>query len=377
MRSGAFLLSILASSTILFVAGCNRSPGPSSSRARVDENRVVRLFIWREYINPEIVDRFTRETGIRVEIESFGNQEELVARVRSSPDRFDIIVIEDCVIEALNELGLLRELDPDLLPNRIHLDAQYRNRPSDPEDLYSVPYHWGTTLLAFRKDLVGEIPRSWSALWDPRFAGHIWLLSDVQEVIGVTALELGYALNIVRADALDAIRRRVLEQVPVVGRYADTSVIKHGLVEGACWLASIYSGDAAQAARENPNVDYFIPEEGAPMWMDNLSIPRDAPNVREAHALINFLLVPEIAALNANYLRYATPNASARRFIDPDLLADPAIFPPEELRARCRFYEKLDQPRQRFFNRLWADIVKLQQKMAGTPPVAESAFPNP
>ncbi len=370
--SAATICSVLFVS-LVFATGCRRAAGPVESRSPGGD-RVVRLFNWYEYINPEVVSRFTEATGIRVEIENFGNQEELVARVRSGPSRYDVIVIEDSVIDALNELGLLRELDAGQLPNRKHLDPRYLGRPSDPHDRYSMPYHWGTTLLAFRRDKVEGTPTSWSVLWDERYAGHIWMLSDVEEVVGVATLASGFNLNTVNTDELEVIHRRVLEQVPWVERYADTVVIKQGLAAGDCWLAVIYSGDAAQAARENPNVGYVIPDEGAPMWVDNLCIPRDALNVREAHEFINFLMDPEIAALNANYLRYATPNASARAQVDPALLSDAAICPPPELLTRCSFYEKMDQPRQRFFNRVWADILRLRKEIEQT---REAASPAP
>ena len=347
---------LFASFLVLVAAGCGGAPQLSSAPAVEAEPPIVRFLNWAEYISPAVLERFQDETGIRVEYLTFDNQEELLGRVRSDPARYDVIVADDTVISALAELGLLQEIDLARVPNLRHIDPRYLSRPADPDARYSAPYHWGTTLLGYRRDRIKVPPDSWSVLWDKKYRGRIMMLSDVQEVVGVTALCLGLPIDTTDSDQLEAIRRHIVAQVPLVSKYADTITIRDAMVSGECWLATIYSGDAAVAAKREPMVGYVVPKEGAPIWIDCLCIPRDAKHRDAANAFINYLLDPDVAAENASYLNYATPNMEAMEKLSPEFKADRAIFPSRDVLAKCAFLPKLDQPRQRLYNQTWADI---------------------
>jgi spermidine/putrescine-binding protein len=155
---------------------------------------------------------------------------------------------------------------------------------------------------------------------------------------------------------LESARSKLIEQASLVTGYSDFSTILDALIDGTCWVAPMYSGDAADAAEAHPQIGYVIPEEGATMWIDNFAIPRDAPNVDEAHLFINFMLDPEISGRNAGSIWYASPNLSARAHTSEELLQDEQIYPAPEVLAKCGFLKKLDQPRLQAQNEAWAEV---------------------
>lgn len=356
---------------LLLAGGCAERPSLSGA-APSAEPPVLRFYNWEEYVSPSVLSNFTAATGIRVACETFSNEDEMQGRLRSQPERYDVIVVPDSSLAILAELQLLRPLEADRLPGITNLDARYLGRPADPEDRYSVPYFWGTVVLAYRRDKVRRPGESWALLWDPALAGRIMMLNDDLELYGVALLLLGYPLGTVDPAQLADAREKLLEQVPLVGRYDDTIAIRDALVSGACWAGCLYGGDAAQAAALNDNVVYLIPREGASLWVDNLVVSRDAAHPEAAHAFINYLLQPEVAAENANYLRYAPPNRAAWPLLDPGLREDPALWPTDEVLARCAYHRRRAQPYRRRINETWSEIRKRHRRLD-----ARSGGPSP
>ena len=349
---------------LALAAGCSdRAPQPSTAEPR---ERVLRLYNWEEYIDPAVLTGFAARTGIRIEYQEFATQDDLTGSLRSDPSRYDLIVVDESVIQSLTDLKLLRPFDTTRLQGLRRIDPVHLAGSAVNGERYAVPYLWGTTLLAYRKDKVGEPPRSWAGLWDPRFAGHVMMLPDAQEMFGIAALLLGYPMNTREAQHLKAIRAKLVEQAPLICDYADTLTIQEALLRGDCWVACIYSGDAAKAAREDDRIGYVVPDEGAPLWIDCFAIPRDAEHVEEAHEFVDYMLEPAVAARNANYLHYATPNTAALPMVAGELREDAAIFPSTDVLARCQFFTKPDAALQKFHNETRMEIRHVREKAAGT-----------
>lgn len=203
-------------------------------------------------------------------------------------------------------------------------------------------------MLAYRRDLTGDLPASWEVLWDKRFRGHIWMLGDLQEIMGVVALPCGYLLNTRRPQELARVREQIIKLSDLGVRFADTLEIKDALISGDCWVGALYSGDAVRAAEANSNVVYKVLERGAPLWVDTLCVLRDPPHVAATHAFINFMLRGDVAAANANYVRFASPNVAARSAIEKTFLKDSEIWLSTDRLARCEYYEPLDAVALRF-----------------------------
>ena len=306
------------------------------------EEKLVRLYIWADYISPDVVNSFQEKTGIKVEITTFDTQEEEIGHVWSSYGQYDVVVAEDAVLDLFRELGLLQSLDLQRLPNIVNVDSTFRCVGDDAVSLDSVPYHWGTVVMAYRRDRTGDLTATWDVIWDKRFEGRIWLLRDIDELIALARIKTGFHRGDLGSNELARIRDLVLEQSRLVARFADTLSIAHALADGDCDIGVLYNGDAARAAAQNTNIVYVIPEEGAPLWVDNLCLLRDAEHPYSAHKFINFLLDGSVAAANANYVRFATPNAAARSELDPLLLNDLQVYLPPDLFKRCVFYKKPD-----------------------------------
>ncbi len=317
----------------------------------------IRLFSWSEYFDPAALDAFTKETGIEVDYVTFDDPDELEARLASEPGAFDVVVTDDLSINRLAELHLLQPLDKSVLPNLSNVDRQYMGKDFDPDNRLSVPYLWGTTLIAFRSDKITDPGQSWKALWNPEYSGRTMLFGDRTEGLGIGLIASQLPINSSDPQHLDVAAEALLGAIKDVDmRFGSDAAVRDGLNSGEIWIASCYSGDAAMVAEDNENVSFFIPEEGAPLWMDNFSVASDSRNYAEAHAFIDYMLRPEPAAMNANFTWYGSTNRSAEKFISEDLLADESVNPSEEVRGKCQFYYKPDTHREILLNAAWGRV---------------------
>ncbi|MBU0677298.1 MAG: spermidine/putrescine ABC transporter substrate-binding protein [Verrucomicrobia bacterium] len=343
---------------VVMLAGC----GGSGDNSAVPAGRAVetiRIYNWSEYLGEGILDGFEERTGIQVELSTFDSCSEMLSSLKADPSAYDIVIVDDSVIAGLMELKLIQPLDHSKIKGFDNLSPEFVNQAYDPGNKYSVPYLWGTTVLAYRSDKLDEEPDSWGVLWDTNLAGRIMMLDDSQEDFGVALQSLGYSINSHDPAELEAAGKLLIEQVPLVAAYTPAPSILEALISGECWAAPMYSGDVGNVVDEHEELAYVIPKEGGALWVDSLCIPRDARNASAAYALISYLLEPEIAADNANKLWYATPNAAARALTDEELLADEGIYPPQEVLARCEMYTKLDQVLSPVFNSTWAQLMEM------------------
>ena len=342
----------------MLAAGCGRSSAPPESGTPAEHQ--LRVLNWEEYIDPALLERFTERTGVVVDYQTFTTQDELVGLVRSDPGRCDLVIVDESVIQTLIDLQLLRPVDTSRLAGLRHLDPPGATLPPDIDPAYAVPYHFGCTLLAYRKDRVTEPPAGWTALWDERHRGRIMMPVDFQEVFAVTLLSLGHPMNSGDPRELEEARERIVLQASLVREYADVTTIQEALNAGEAELGVLYNGDAARIAATNAAIGIVLPPEGVPLWVDCFCFPRDARNVEEALAFMDFLMEPDVAAQNAAHLHYATPNRAARALMPPALLEDPAVFPPAEVRARSGYYLKPDVARLRMYNSTAAEVRRLR-----------------
>lgn len=361
-----------ASIGILFLPACkddahvNRVDRTSDGRARSNE-RVV-LLSWEDYFSPEVISQFENEFKMEVEFVFFSNVEEMKARLQSGPDAHDLVIADGGTIGSLIELQMLQSVRREEIPHFANLDPRYLNQAFDPGNRFSIPYMWGTTLIAYRNDLIPEPKRSWGALWDGRYIGRVAMLDEQTDSFAAALLSLGLDMNSENPSELKAATEALLGQVNRVGaRFVDFKTAEELLVSGDCWMCMTYSSDAATIAETNENVSYFVPEEGSPIWLDSFAIPREAKNVENAHVLMNFLARAEVAAVNANFLWGATANRAALPSISPDLANDEALYPKGEILARCQFLSPKSAVHERLTNqgmKLVYDAVQVNEGKA-------------
>jgi putrescine transport system substrate-binding protein len=336
------------------------------------QERVLNVFNWNDYIDPYVVQRFTRETGIRVRYDVYDSLETLEGRLSAGRSGYDIVVpTSEPTFSRLARAGALRALDRALVPNLANLDPALMERvaASDPGNRFGALYLWGTIGLAVNPErvraLAPDAPMdSLALLLDPANARRlarcgITMMDSAADVIPTVLRYLGRDPNSTAEADLRDVERTLLAVRPFIRNFSTGGTIE-ALASGQSCLAFAYSGDAIQAgarAREagrGVGVQYVAPREGAQLWFDLLAIPADAPNPENAHAFINFLLQPDVMAAITGHVRYPNGVPASRALVAREVAEDPAVFPTEAMRAGFFTIGPVPQAAERARSRMWA-----------------------
>jgi len=335
--------------SLILTAACQGSGGKTTE---------LHLYNWSEYIDPEIFDAFEAETGIKVVEDTFSSNEELLAKIQAGAAGYDLIVPSDYMVEIMISEGLLAELNHDNIPNIANLSTLFQNPPYDPGLQYCIPYQWGTTGIGYNSDYFDEAPDSWAYLFDPALAsdysGEMTMLNDSREVIGAALKYLGYSLNTTDEAQLEEAKQLLIAQKPFVFSY-DSDQFEDLIAADEVLLGHGWSGDYFAAAVEDERIWYVIPKEGAVVWADNMCIPKTSKNNEAAEMFINFILEPENAATITNFTWFGSPVEAANEFIDPEILEEPAIYPPPEVMARLEWIQDVGDATP-IYERIWTEI---------------------
>jgi putrescine transport system substrate-binding protein len=336
------------------------------------QERVLNVFNWNDYIDPYMVQRFTRETGIRVRYDVYDSLETLEGRLSAGRSGFDIIVpTAEPTLSRLVRAGALRPLDTALIPNLRNLDPQMQQAVTgaDPGNRHGVVYLWGSVGLGLNPERIAALAPdapmdSMALLMDPQHARRIarcgiTMMDSAADVVPNVLRYLGKDPNSTSAEDLREVERALLAIRPFIRNFSTAGSIE-ALASGQSCLAFSYSGDAIQAAaraREAGRgvvVQYLAPREGAQLWFDVMAIPADAPNAENAHAFINFLLQPDVMAAITSHVRYANAVPASRALVAPEVANDPSVFPDAAMRARFFTIGPVPQAADRARNRVWA-----------------------
>ena len=322
------------------------------------KNGQVIVYNWGEYIDPEIIDLFEEDTGIDVIYEEFETNEIMYPKIQSGAIAYDVVCPSDYMIQRMIENDLLAEINYDHIPNLKYIGDNYMkmSRQFDPENKYSVPYLWGTVGILYNKKMVDEPVDSWGILWDKKYEDSILMQDSVRDAFAVALKYLGYSLNSTDLDELEAAKNLLIEQKPLVQAYVIDQV-RDKMIGGEAALGVIYSGEALYCQQENPDLDYVIPKEGTNIWIDSWVIPKNAKNVENAEAFINFLCRPDIAKMNFDYITYSIPNTAGRDLIEDESLRNsPIAFPDDSKLENCETFRFLGDDNDALYNRLWREI---------------------
>lgn len=313
------------------------------------------LYNWSDYLDPAIKEQFEAECGVTVTETNYDSNETLLATLQAGGAEYDLIVPSDYMVQILAGEGMLMELDYDVITNMQHIDEVNLNTYFDPDQRYTVPYFWGTSGFAVDTSVVTDYTDSWSMMFDPNspYCGQISMLDDQRETLGAALMYLGYSINDTDPAHLEEAKNLLIEQSTCVKAY-DSETNGDLIVAGETALAHIWTGAAIVASLERPEIVYVIPKEGTTIWQDNLAIPVDAPNPYTAMVFINYLSDPEIAAQNAEYIGYASPNKAAKELIDPSMLSE-TIYPTGEMAARLQWIEDVGDALE-LYDRVWTEF---------------------
>ena len=302
---------------------------------------VVNFYNWSDYIAPTVLDDFTKETGIKVRYDTFDSNETLEAKLLAGKSGYDVVVPTAYFLARQIQAGIFLKLDKAKLPNLANAWPEIADRLTiyDPGNQYAVNYMWGTTGIGYNVKAARQILGanatidSWDDVFDPaRIAKFkdcgVHLLDSSDDVMPAALHYLDFDPNTSNPADLQKAAELLGKISPYVRKFHSSEYL-NGLATGEICLVVGFSGDIKQAqkraaeAKGGISVGYSIPKEGAQLWFDNLVIPKDAPDPDEAHALINYLLRPEVAAKNTNFISYANGNLASQKFIDKAILDDP------------------------------------------------------
>lgn len=319
---------------VLFCGGCGPKP---------EDQSMVNIFIWSDYLTKDVLTEFTAKTGIKVNFDTYDSNEALLSKLKSGLAEYDVIVPSDYMVRIMIAEKLLTNLDRSKLENFKNLDEKFLNQKFDPNNEYSVPFLWGTTGIGYNKEKIHDKIDSWSVLFEPKYKGQILMLNDVRECFAVALKMMGKSLNEKDPEALKKAAQMLKDQKSLVKTY-NSDDFSNILASGDVNIAHGYNGQIAKIVNKNPDkFNYIIPKEGGTFWMDNLCIPKSAKHPTTAYAFLNYLLDGKTAAATVNFVCYASANAAAKEFIKPVILNDPMIYPPEEVTSKCEFIEDVGE----------------------------------
>lgn len=341
--------------------------------ADAETRQVVNFYNWSDYVDPSVLDDFTKRTGIAVRYDTFDSSDTLEAKLFAGSSGYDVVVPTGYFLAREIAAGIFQKLDKTKLPNLAYAwpDIAARLAAYDPGNQYAVNYMWGTTGIGYNIKAVRQIlgPNaaidSWDDVFNPdklaRFkACGVHMLDSSDDVMPAALRYLHLDPNTSDPGDLEKVANLLMKIRSYVRKFHSSEYI-NALATGEICFAIGFSGDVKQAAkrateaRNGVEIGYAIPREGAPLWFDNLAIPKDAPHVAAAHELINYLLDPKIAAKNTNYVSYANGDRPSPA-IDKSVLEDLAIYPDDATMAKLFTIVAHDQKSQRLINRLWMRV---------------------
>lgn len=276
------------------------------------------VYNWGEYMSDgsegsaDIVGLFEEKYGIKVIYATYASNEDMYAKLKSGGVAYDVIFPSEYMVGKLREEGLLEEIDTDSLKNYHYIDERYKGLFFDPENKYSVPYTVGMLGILYNTTLVDEADvaeQSWSLMWNPKYAGNILTFDNPRDAFGIAQLYQGLPLNSTELAAWDKAQEWLKAQRPLLQGYVMDEIFQT-MEGGNAAIAAYYAGDCLSMMDENPDLSFYYPVEGTNIFIDAMCIPKGAKNVGAAHLFIDFLMEPDIAALNANYIAYASPNTA-------------------------------------------------------------------
>jgi spermidine/putrescine-binding protein len=337
--------------------GCAPAGGPSAG----EEEKVLNLFAWSEYVPQALLDGFEEETGIQVNYDAYSSNEEMYAKISAGASGYDILQPSDYWVGVMSREGYLLELDLSKIPNLSNIDESLPYELYDPGHKYTVPWQWGSVAIAVNTEKIQEPVDSYMDLWNPAYAGRIVLLDDERQIIGAALLALGYSPNTTDPDELEEAKQLMLELVPGV-RLFDSDTPSTAMLTGEADIGLIWNGEAAIAHGENPAIDYIYPVEGTIFWYDNMAIVKDAAHPEAAHAFLNYILRPEASLLITQEFPYSNPNAAAIGLLetqDPEAyqayMDYPATNPSAEALADAFVLEDVGSATE-IYDRIWTEI---------------------
>ncbi len=327
MRKQYLLVLLLVAFSVLTISGCKKK-----------NKEVVNVFNWAEYISEDILEDFEKETGIEVVYSTYDSNESMYSKVKLlKGSGYDLIFPSTYYIAKMIKDGLLAPMDLSKLPNVKELDKALLNQSYDKGNKYSIPFMWGITGIAVNSKFINpDNVTSWKDLWDAEYKGKVIVQNDIREVFHIGLTSLGYSGNSTDPKEIEAAYNELVKLYPSI-RLFNSDSPKVPLLNEEVYIGLVWGGEVFMAAKENPDIKFIYPKEGAIGWGDCYAIPVGADNKDNAYKLINFLLRPDISARISEEYGYASPSPKSREFLPKDIAESDILYPSQEEMNKIEF----------------------------------------
>ncbi len=325
------------------------TPGPAPEPELGPIEGELHIYMWSDYIAEDTVPNFEKEFNCKVTLDTYESNEEMIAKLQAGAGGYDLVCPSGYAITVLKHLDLMEKLTRKHIPNLGNVAPIFTSTVFDPTNDHTVPWQWGVTGIAYRKDKLPTPPDSWALFLDAALKGKVTMMDDMRDNIGAWLRYRGKSLNSVDPTELAAAKVDALAAKVNLRAYISAPV-KAQLVAGDVYAAQLWNGDTMQARAENDNIEFAVPKEGAAIWCDSLVIPKGARNIRAAHEFLNYILRPEVGASISNFTGYGSPNKLAS-----EKLATPVPYPSEEQMKTLEYQQDLGAGTA-VWDQLWTEI---------------------
>lgn len=318
----------------------------------------VTVYMYSEYIDPAIPVAFTKATGTEVVIETYENQDEMLAKLQAGAlSQYDVLVATDVIVPQMVRLGMVQKLDAAQVPNAANIDPKFRNTVCDPTNAYTVPYQWGTLGVIYRTEAV-KGPLTWGMVYDPaQQTAPFVLMDEMRSTMAITLQYQGKSTNSKDQAEIKAAGELLLaaKKSPKFLGFEGGVGGLNKVLAGEAAMAVVYNGDAVKNMPEDGSCAFAIPKEGSGIWCDMMLLSAKAPNAKGGHAFMNYILDAKVGAQLSNFNRYATPNKAAMEFIEPKDKSNAAIYPDGTIMGKLEFQEDVGEA-TRFYDEAWTAV---------------------
>ncbi|MFC6260222.1 ABC transporter substrate-binding protein [Levilactobacillus fujinensis] len=304
-------------------------------------SKVLNLYNWGDYIDPNLLTKFQKETGYHVNVETFDSNEAMYTKINQGGTHYDLAVPSEYMVSKMKRAHLLQPLDKSRLTGWGNFDQQFLNQSFDRGNRYSMPYFWGTLGIVYNDKMVkaSEV-QHWDDLWSPKFRDKVMLIDSARDIMGMSLVTLHKSMNTTNPQTLLAAEKRLNKLAPNV-KAVVADEIKMYMIQDEAPLAVDWSGEAAEMLANNSHLHYVVPSEGSNLWFDNLVIPKTAQHYNAIYAFLNFMSEPKNAAQNAEYIGYATPNKKAKALLPKSIRDDREFYPDQKTIDHLQVYRDL------------------------------------
>lgn len=356
------LISIL---TLIFMSAslitATAEPWDSPSYKAQPTGEYINVYNWGEYIADgsegtlDLNAEFTRRTGIKVNYTNYASNEDMYAKLKSGGATYDVIIPSDYMVQRLINENMLEKINFDNITNFHYIDDRYKNLAFDPTNEFSVPYTVGMVGLIYNSEMVSEAPDSWTAMWDEQYSGDILMFNNPRDAFAISQFVLGLSLNTHTPDDWALAYDKLLEQKPLIQSYVMDEIFNK-MENNEAILAPYYAGDFLSMKDNNDALEFVYPKEGTNYFVDAMCIPKGTQNKTAAEMYINFMLEPDIALENAEYIYYASPHVEVINNPDYSLYQNPVIYPDAETLANTQIFEDLPTETMQVMTNYWDEL---------------------